>query len=116
MPRATHLNPRAANVARAGVQYPFQSFGIGPTGRWGNMPTRRFGYVSSMTQDDTTTPAEEAEDPGTGSGDGDSLGTPSGLPEEAPPGADQEANEAVSGGGMVDPSTEGEAKDTADPD
>lgn len=79
------------------------------------MPSRRLGYVSSMTQDGTTTP-EEDEDPGTGSGDGDSLGTPSGLPEEAPPGADQEANEAVSGGGMVDPSSEGEAKETVDTD
>ena len=65
-----------------------------------------------MTQD-TTTPEEE-ESPETGSGDGGSLGTPSGLPEEAPPGADQEANEAVSGGGMVDPSTEDEAKETVD--
>ena len=71
-----------------------------------------------MTQDDTTTPDENNQDeyPGTGSGEGGSLGTPSGLPEEAPPGADQEANEAVSGGGMVDPSTEGEAKETVDKD
>jgi hypothetical protein len=49
-------------------------------------------------------------------GEGGSLGTPSGLPEEAPPSADQEANEAVSGGGMVDPSTEGEPKDSVEKD
>jgi hypothetical protein len=49
-------------------------------------------------------------------GEGGSLGTPSGLPEEAPPSAEQEANEAVSGGGMVDPSTEGEPKDTVEKD
>ena len=54
------------------------------------------------------------EEPGVGSGRGGDLGTPSGLPEEAPPSADQEANEAVSGGGMVQPSTEGEPKDTVD--
>ena len=66
-----------------------------------------------MTQDDRTTP-EEGHDPGTGSGDGGSLGTPSGLPDEAPPGADQEANEAASGGGMVDPSTEDDANETVD--
>lgn len=77
--------------------------------------TRRFGYRSSMTQDDTTTP-EDDQDPGTGSGDGGSLGTPSGLPEEAPPGSDQEANEAVSGGGMVNPSTEDDPEDTVDTD
>lgn len=77
--------------------------------------TRRFGYVSSMTQDDTTTPDED-QDPGTGSGDGGSLGTPSGLPEEAPPGADQEANAAVSGGGMVNPSTEDDPEASVDTD
>lgn len=44
------------------------------------------------------------------------MGTPSGLPEEAPPSAEQEANEAVSGGGMVDPSTEGDPKDTVEKD
>ena len=71
-----------------------------------------------MTQDGTTTPdkTNQDEEPGTGSGDGGSLGAPSGLPDEEPPGAEQEANEAVSGGGMVDPSTEGEAKDTVDKD
>ena len=58
--------------------------------------------------------AMDDADPGAGSGEGGSLGTPSELPEEAPPGTDQEANEAVSGGGMVNPSTEGEAEDTVD--
>jgi hypothetical protein len=51
-----------------------------------------------------------------GSDDGGSLGTPSELPEEASPGADQEVNEAVSGGGIVDPSIEDEAEDTVDAD
>ena len=73
-----------------------------------------------MDIDQTATPDEGSEtgeqDPGAGSGEGGSLGTPSGLPEEAPPSAEQEANEAVSGGGMVDPSTEGEPKDIVDKD
>ena len=76
------------------------------------------GYSDFMSLDDTTTPDEhdepESQDPGAGSGEGGSLGTPSGLPEEAPPSADQEANEAVSGGGMVDPTTEDEARSTVD--
>ena len=42
----------------------------------------------------------------TGSGDGGPLGTPSQLPEEAPPSADQEANSVVSGGGVVGPEDE----------
>lgn len=71
-----------------------------------------------MSAGDATSPDEpnngEPRDPGAGSGKGGDLGTPSGLPEEAPPSADQEANEAVSGGGMVQPSTEGEPKDTVD--
>lgn len=54
------------------------------------------------------------QETGTGSGRGGTLGTPGSLPEEEPPSADQEANEAVSGGGMVEPSTEGEPKKTAD--
>lgn len=76
------------------------------------------GYASTMEIEGTPNREEENEsgsqDVGTGSGEGGDLGTPSGLPEEAPPSADQEANEAVSGGGMVDPSTESEAKDTVD--
>jgi hypothetical protein len=59
---------------------------------------------------------DDAPDPGAGSGEGDGLGAPSGLMETVPPSADQEANEAVSGGGMVNPSTEGEAQDTVDED
>ena len=62
------------------------------------------------SDDDTEPP----QDVGTGSGRGGDLGTPSGLPDEAPPSADQEANEAVSGGGMVQPTTEGEPRDTVD--
>ena len=78
------------------------------------------GYVVCMDIDQTSTPdggtEPESQDPGVGSGEGGDLGTPSGLPEEAPPSADQEANEAVSGGGMVDPSTEGKPKDTVEKD
>ena len=40
-------------------------------------------------------------DPGVGSGRGGALGTPSWLPDEAPPSADQEANGVVSGGGLT---------------
>jgi hypothetical protein len=68
-----------------------------------------------MDSEATSSPRDENE-PGTGSGEGGDLGTPTGLPNEEPPSADQEANEAVSGGGMVDPSTEGEAKETVDTD
>jgi len=46
-------------------------------------------------------------DPGTGSGDGGPLGTPGFLPDEAPPSGDQEANEVVSGGGVVRPEDAG---------
>lgn len=70
-----------------------------------------------MNPDDETT--EAASDVGTattGSGDGGPTGTPSELPDEEPPSADQEANEAVSGGGMVQPSADDDEgpKDTAE--
>jgi hypothetical protein len=58
--------------------------------------------------------SEEARSPGAGSGRGGDLGTPSALPEEAPPSADQDANEAVSGGGVVQPDTQDEARKTAE--
>lgn len=71
-----------------------------------------------MNHEDTPAPGEgdepQEQDPGVGSGEGGDLGTPSGRPDEEPPSSDQEANEAVSGGGMVQPSTEGEPKDTVD--
>lgn len=71
-----------------------------------------------MNTDEVDTPGgatePEPQDPGAGSGRGGDLGTPSGLPEEAPPSSEQEANEAVSGGGIVQPSTEGEPKETVD--
>lgn len=38
-----------------------------------------------------------------GSGRGGTLGTPSQLPDEAPPSADQEGNWVVSGGGLAGP-------------
>lgn len=44
---------------------------------------------------------------GAGSGRGGALGTPSRLPEEAPPSSDQEANAVVSGGGVVGPDEDG---------
>lgn len=78
------------------------------------------GMPICMDIEQTSTPdggtEPEAHDAGAGSGDGGSLGTPSGLPDEEPPSAEQEANEAVSGGGMVDPSTEGEPKNTVEKD
>ena len=55
---------------------------------------------------------KRAPSPGTGSGRGGTLGTPSRLPEEAPPSADQEANAVVSGGGVVGP-TDDEPHDAA---
>lgn len=63
-----------------------------------------------MTRDDAASSDAVASDdtsvPGAGSGRGGALGTPGPLPDEAPPSADQEANEAVSGGGMVGPDDE----------
>ncbi|MET3961597.1 hypothetical protein ABIE44_001531 [Marmoricola sp. OAE513] len=49
----------------------------------------------------------------TGSGEGGSLGTPTKSANTQPPSADQDANEAVSGGGMVDEDDASEEKDTA---
>jgi len=70
-----------------------------------------------MSLDEPTVPSNhepEKQDVGAGSGDGGDLGTPGGLPRTEPPSAEQDANEAVSGGGIVQPSTEGEAKDVVD--
>ena len=50
---------------------------------------------------------QDDEDPGTGSGRGGPLGAPGFLPDEAPPSADQEGNEVVSGGGVVRPDDAG---------
>ncbi len=41
--------------------------------------------------------------PGSGSGRGGTFGTPSRLPDEAPPSIDQESNRVVSGGGLIGP-------------
>lgn len=49
----------------------------------------------------------------TGSGEGGSLGTPTSGSKAEPPSADQDANGAVSGGGMVDEDDAAEEKDTA---
>jgi hypothetical protein len=54
------------------------------------------------------------DDPTTGSGRGGALGTPTGIPDEQPPSADQDANSAVSGGGMVSEDDASDAKDTAE--
>ncbi|MGO4258530.1 hypothetical protein [Marmoricola sp. RAF53] len=51
--------------------------------------------------------------PTTGSGEGGSLGTPTSTANTQPPSADQDANVAVSGGGMVDEDAETDPKDTA---
>lgn len=40
--------------------------------------------------------------PGAGSGRGGAMGTPGPIPDEAPPAVGQEANDVVSGGGVVD--------------
>ena len=50
---------------------------------------------------------------GTGSGAGGGLGTPTSTANAQPPGADQDANSAVSGGVMIDEENASEAKDTA---
>ncbi|MDQ3155493.1 MAG: hypothetical protein M3Q98_02030 [Actinomycetota bacterium] len=52
------------------------------------------------------------EDFSGGSGDGGTLGTPSKDADEAPSSYDQDANEVVSGGGLVGPD-EGEPSDKA---
>jgi hypothetical protein len=52
--------------------------------------------------------------PDTGSGDGGPLGTPGPLPDEAPPSSDQEANEVVSGGGVIGPDDDEGARDAAE--
>ena len=49
----------------------------------------------------------------TGSGRGGGLGTPGRLPDEKPPSFDQDANEAVSGGGMIGPE-DGEPSDSVE--
>jgi len=48
----------------------------------------------------------------TGSGEGGPLGTPTSTPNTQPPSADQDANVAVSGGGMVDEDDATEEKNT----
>lgn len=54
------------------------------------------------------------ERPDTGSGRGGGLGKPTRVPEEASPETDQEANEVVSGGGVIGPvEDEGEPHDAA---
>ncbi|HWJ66525.1 MAG TPA: hypothetical protein VNT31_07605 [Nocardioides sp.] len=49
----------------------------------------------------------------TGSGRGGPLGTPTSTANAQPPSADQDANEAVSGGGMVDRDDQDDPKQTA---
>jgi hypothetical protein len=47
------------------------------------------------------------------SGRGGTLGTPSWVPDETPPGADQEGNGVVSGGGLVGPHDDEAPADSA---
>lgn len=54
------------------------------------------------------------DDPTTGSGRGGAMGAPTSTANTQPPSADQDANVAVSGGGMVNEDDASEAKDTAD--
>lgn len=49
----------------------------------------------------------------TGSGRGGTLGTPSQLLDESPPGLDQESNWVVSGGGLVGPDDQRAPDDAA---
>lgn len=49
---------------------------------------------------------ESHDEPTGGSGRGGPMGTPSGVPAEAPPDVDQEENAVVSGGGLVGPDDE----------
>jgi hypothetical protein len=53
------------------------------------------------------------DDPTTGSGEGGAMGTPTSTPNTQPPSADQDANVAVSGGGMVNEDDAAAQKDTA---
>ncbi|MFL6061351.1 MAG: hypothetical protein ACJ72E_08985 [Marmoricola sp.] len=53
------------------------------------------------------------DDPTTGSGRGGPLGVPTSTGNTQPPSADQDANEAVSGGGIVDEDAATEEKNTA---
>jgi len=52
-------------------------------------------------------------EPGSGTGDGGSLGAPSDSGGLAPPSYDQEANSVVSGGGLVGPDDDEDPADTA---
>lgn len=52
-------------------------------------------------------------DPETGSGRGGPLGAPTSTPNAQPPSADQDANTAVSGGGMIAEDNASEGKETA---
>lgn len=56
----------------------------------------------------------DEQDPGTGSGADGSLGTP--TPGGEPPSAEQDANEVVSGGGVVQPDAEGAGKQVVEND
>jgi hypothetical protein len=51
-------------------------------------------------------------DPTTGSGRGGPMGTPTSSPNTQPPSADQDANVAVSGGGVVDEDDATDEKET----
>jgi hypothetical protein len=65
-----------------------------------------------MSQTEPTAPDDPDQDTGAGSGEGGSLGTPGDTPDQDDPSqSDQEPNKAVSGGGMVDDTTE-EVDDT----
>lgn len=54
----------------------------------------------------------DKDNPTTGSGNGGPMGTPTSTANTQPPSADQDANVAVSGGGMVNEDDASEAKDT----
>jgi hypothetical protein len=54
---------------------------------------------TDMQDDESSGPG----DPGGGTGRGGPLGTPTSIPDEAPPSTQEEGNQVVSGGGLAGP-------------
>lgn len=69
------------------------------TRRWMEMTTMRSS--DDLEREELSQRAAETEDHG--SGRGGPLGTPTHDPAEAPPAYEQEKNEVISGGGLIDP-------------
>lgn len=69
--------------------------------------------MADAADDKTKSDDNSPEPPAGGSGKGGGMGTPSKDAREAQPSYDQEANEVVSGGGLVGPE-DGEPSDAAE--